>query len=379
MAPLIKQVQLSERNNWLDVVRGLAIFGVVSVHSIQLTDNILLTNTSYFFTLFASLGRYGVEVFFFLSGWLLATIYGLSGEPLGKSYLARRVGKIYPLWISFMLFNLLRWKFTDSGNINSVTNDKSLLHSTAVVIILTLTFSLFVSDSLWNNVIPGGWSIQAEIAHYLLFPLIRNRSLNSILKIAVLINFTTSILYILRLNMNYFPPLFLQILDAWFRLGLYSTFGYFLIGILSYLSYIKIKESKGINLNFNHLNISPNVFIVFCLSLLVIPCPFGNQFEAIGYLGITILVSLGILRNKKISSFFQFLGRYSYFIYFGHFVALMSASWVIQRTTIIESESTSQQVIFAFIFVYTLTISSLLAIPSMKYFEKPIIRMAHKV
>jgi|688.fasta_scaffold1270149_1 hypothetical protein len=38
-----------ERSQWLDVIRGLAIFGVVSTHSIQLTDNLVLTNSSNFF------------------------------------------------------------------------------------------------------------------------------------------------------------------------------------------------------------------------------------------------------------------------------------------------------------------------------------------
>ncbi len=379
---MVNSRQSNKRNHWLDVLRGLAIFGVVSTHSINLTDNIGLTNTSAFFSLIANLGRYGVEVFFFLSGWLLVSIYGFNGVALGKSFLIKRMAKIYPLWIFFLLLSLVRWQFTDSGKINSPissVNGDHLLHSTAGIILLSLTFTLFISNSLWNGVIFGGWSIQAEVAHYFIFALIRNRSINSILKISALVNFATVLMIVLRVNLNSLPLLLLQMLDAWIRLGIYSTFGYFLMGILSYLYYIKIKESRISSLKFKDLGISPNIFTTYCISFLAVPCYGGNQVEAIGYLGITILASFVILQNKQLSSFFKFLGRYSYFIYFAHFIALMAISWAINRVSFIKPESSSQQVIFLFIFVLSLTISSLLAIPSMRYFEAPIIRMAHKV
>jgi peptidoglycan/LPS O-acetylase OafA/YrhL len=369
-----------ERSLWLDVLRGLAIFGVVSTHSIQLTDNLLGTNNSNFFSWFAGLGKYGVELFFFLSGWLLASIYGISGKKLGKSYLVRRIGRIYPLWVFFMLVGLLRWEFTNSGRLYSPINTpdgNNFLHSTAGVILLTLSFTLFVSASL-SDVIPGGWSINAEVAHYILFPLIRNRSLNQILRIVILINFITSLIFLLRPRVSGLPILCLQIIDAWLRLSLYSTLGYFLIGILTYLSFKQIKISKATNLKFSDFDISPKILIIFCVSLLVIPCPFGNQVEAIGYIGIMILISSGILKYQKPRCFFKLLGKYSYFIYFMHFIILMVIRWITERIHLIPSGPGSQQLVFVAIFIFSLGVSLLLAIPSMKYFEKPIIEMSHK-
>jgi peptidoglycan/LPS O-acetylase OafA/YrhL len=378
-----EQARTTERSHWLDVLRGLAIFGVVAVHSIQVADPLVSQDKSDFFSWLISLGKYGVELFFFLSGWLLVSIYGINGKKLGKAYLARRMGRIYPLWILFLFIGFLRWKFTTSSQSNSpiqpIEGQSEFLHSTAGVLLLTLSFTLFVSASLWNGVIPGGWSIQAEVAHYLLFPVIRNRSLNSVLKVVALINILTSIAFLVRPKLDAFHSLFLKIIDAWFRLSLYSTIGYFLIGILSYLVFSQLKESRSTGLNFADFNISHNTFILFFISLLLIPCPFGNQIEAIGYLILMIIVSLGILRNQRLSSLFRFLGKHAYFIYFMHFLALMSVSWITKRTNFSVSQLGSQQVVFILIFIYSLTISSLLAIPSMKFFEKPIIRMAHKV
>ena len=378
-----EQVRTTERSSWLDVLRGLAIFGVVAVHSIQTTESLVLKNKSDFFFWLISLGKYGVELFFFLSGWLLVSIYGINGKKLGKAYWARRMGRIYPLWILFLFIGFLRWEFTNSGHLNSpikpIEGQSNFLHSTAGVLVLTLSFTLFISASLWNDVIPGGWSIQAEVAHYLLFPVIRNRSLNSVLKMVALINILTSVGFLARPKLDALPSVFLKIIDAWFRLSLYSTVGYFLIGILSYIVFSQMKESRITGLRFADFNISHNTFLVFCISLLLIPCPFGNQIEAIGYLFMMILVSVGILRNQKLSSIFRFLGKHAYFIYFMHFLTLASVGWVTKRLNFTTSQLGAQQVVFILIFTYSLIISSFLAIPSMKFFERPIIRMAHKV
>lgn len=377
-----KDKRITERIYWLDVLRGLAIFGVVAVHSIQLTDNIVLQNKSNFFSWFIGLGKYGVELFFFLSGWLLISIYG-RGKKLGKDYYARRIGRIYPLWILFLFIGFLKWEFTTSGQLNSPITpsqgQSNILHNPAGVVVLTLSFTLFLSASLWNSVIPGGWSIQAEVAHYLLFPFIRSRSLDSVLKVVASINLLTCVVFFCRPKLVTFPHLFLNTIDAWLRLSLYSTIGYFLIGILSYLVFSQLKESRIRSLKLSDFNISNNTFVVFCISLLLVPIPFGTQVEAIGYLLLMILVSFGILANQKLSSMFRFLGRHAYFIYFMHFLALSSASWIERRLDFTTSQLGAQQVVFISVLVYTLAICSILAIPSMKFFEGPIIRMAHKV
>ena len=320
---------------------------------------------------------------FFLSGWLLISIYGINGNKLGKTYWARRMARIYPLWILFLLISFLRWKYTKSGQLQSplmsIDGEYNFLHSPAGVLLLTLSFTLFVSASLWNSVIPGGWSIQVEVAHYLLFPFIRRRSLDSMLKIVVLINFLTSVVYIARPKLDTFSDLSLNIIDAWIRLGLYSTIGYFLIGILSFTVFNQLKGSRNTALNFSDFNISHNTFILFCISLLLVPCPFGNQIEAMGYLILMIFISFGILRNQKLSSIFRFLGRYAYFIYFMHFLALASVNWITKRLDFTTSQLGAQQAIFVFTLLYALTISSVLAIPSMKFIERPFMKMAHNL
>lgn len=376
----MKQVRALERSQWLDVLRGLAIIGVVSVHSIQITDHLVLYNKSNVFSYFLGLGKYGVELFFFLSGWLLVSIYGLNREPLSKVYILRRICRIYPLWILFLLINIFRLQFNSLRDLespfDSSSGNPSFLHSPVGMLLLGATFTLFVSASLWNTVIPGGWSIQAEVAHYILFPLIRRRSLNQVLKSLTLINCLTLGVDYFRAKIESFPKLILCILDAWLRLGLYSTIGYFLIGILSYKVFSgSIKAWR--DASFLTLKVSYSTAIFFALSLLVIPCPFGNQIEAILFLVTMILISLAILRIKLLNKFFQFLGRYSYFIYFMH-IPILGLLYLVLKGEILSLQSSPQFIVFTLVLFFALTFSSLLAVPSMKYFELPFMRLAHR-
>lgn len=369
----------NHRNKWLDILRGLAILGVVCVHSVQTSDLLVLNYKLDFFTWLISLGRYGVELFFFLSGWLLVSIYGFDGKKLGKAYLARRIARIYPLWILFLLIAFIRWEFSDSSRltskINQIDGQSNVLHSAIGIIILTLTFTLFISSSLWNSVIPGGWSIQAEVGHYLIFPIIRNRSLNSIVQIVTLINFLTSILILLKPKIMDYSILLTTIVNIWLRMSIHTTFCFFLIGVMSYLFFSKLTNSKKSQLPQDNINISINSLIFFFISFVMV----GNRFETVGYLLLMLIIGLGIMGNKFLSSVFLFLGKHSYFIYFMHFIALASFNWITTKIDFNAEYLGSQQTLFLLVLMYTLAVSSIFAVPSMKYIEKPFIKLAHKI
>lgn len=372
-----------QRNSWLDVLRGLAIFGVVSVHSIQTTDVFIAQSVkSSDFSFLMSLGKYGVELFFFLSGWLLASIYGLSGNKVGKPYWVKRVARIYPLWIFFLLINVMRSLLTKTGGFHSALSTQESnfdsIHSFGAIIFFTLSFTLFISGGLWNTVIPGGWSIQAEVAHYLIFPIIRNRSMASILQILTLMNLLTGLIAITRPELDNFPLFLLLLIDAWLRLSLYSSIGYFVIGAFSYLLYRQVKEAKSSKIEINY-EIPWLRAALFLVSTLFIPCPFGSQIEAIAYLAIMIVISFCVLNSNVLKTLFQNLGRYSYFIYFMHFLVLDAMTLLLNKINFMGTAIGSQQLLFLVIFSVALGASILAALPSMKYLERPILKIAHRV
>ena len=328
-------------------------------------------------------GKYGVELFFFISGWLLVSIYGLSGESLGKAYWARRIGRIYPLWLIFLGIQLFRAQATQTGGFYTaqqpVSGEPDVWHSTGGIIVLALTFTLFISATLWNNVIPGGWSIQSEVGHYIVFPLIRNRSINFVLLTAVVINFATRHLKDTRPNMSTWPSGTLHVADAWIRLGLYSTFGYFLVGILSFLIYRGWVDTKSFRESFTSTGISWIVLVIFVQSLFVVSCPLGRQTEAYKFLLVMMLASFAIYKFHTTRSIFRVLGKYSYFIYFMHFRVLDSMERIATNNGFFGTGPGSQQLTFVIVLFLALGVSTLVAIASMKYLELPLIRISQRV
>jgi peptidoglycan/LPS O-acetylase OafA/YrhL len=361
------------RNTWLDGLRGSAIVGVVAVHSMQIS-NLILGNKETTFSGLISLGKYGVEHFFWLSGWLLVSIYGLKGNRLGKTYGIRRIARIYPLWVLFLIVGIVRSSITNSGGFYKAQS----FYSDAWIILLSLTFLLFTSSALWNTVIPGGWSIQAEVAHYLLFPIMRNRSLALLLSGATVVNLMTLVLLYFRSRVENWPKLTLQIFESYIRLGLYSSLGFFIIGILSFQFFEDFScKRKGIRKP-DGAGIPKLLTITFLLSLMAVPCPVGSNLEALIYVATMTTFIFAIKRVNVIFELFQFLGRYSYFIYFIHFLVLDLIRIVTKGVKSTYFLSFSTPLFFVLVLGFTITVSSILALPSMKFFEKPILKFAHR-
>ena len=361
-----------EESNFLNVLRGLAIIGVVVMHSIQVADSLNLKHASAFVSGILGLGKYGVEVFFFLSGWLLAALYGINQRQLSKSYAARRFVRIFPLWCLFLCIYIAQSFIMNSGGyheaLNSETND-GLTNRSEVVILLALTFTLFLSSELWNTVIPGGWSIQSEVAHYFLFPFIRRRGIKNILLMTATVNFISTAMLLFQSKIEALSSPMGYLSSTWLRLGLYSTFSFFLFGILA--QGIHSKWNKG------HHGDSwmGKEFGIFIVSSFCVNCPQGVQIEAIGYLCINVLLAISIIQVNYIRSFLITIGNYSYFIYFVHFLILQFMYVQFNKTTVQQMFLGNQFYIFFVIFLATIFCSTVLAIPSRRYLENPIINI----
>ena len=137
------QLTQSSREELIDVLRGLAIAGVISVHVAQTTLQGGGPAQNLFSKIF-SLGRYGVELFFTVSGFLLFKLYGRSREKLSKVYYLRRITRIYPLWILFLFLNVaLALILEKSGHETYLSNFENINTGVFYSLILGVTFMLF--------------------------------------------------------------------------------------------------------------------------------------------------------------------------------------------------------------------------------------------
>ena len=368
-------------SDYVNVLRGIAILGVVSVHSLFSTNEITQSSDYNLFSYSMSLGKYGVELFFMISGFLMYSLYG-SASPINlRRYFRKRILRIYPLWLFFLFLNLTIFYQNSYGGVFAVINAEGsgnhFLASKLGILITGLTFTFFLSASLWNTVIPGGWSIQVEVLHYFLFAILRKVSLTKVLAVVASINGLTALIQVIVAAGKGSNSHILATLDTWSRLGLYSSFSFFLFGVLGgYFSTLTSTEVRSL------LNPwDPNRFLLsfafFALSLTLIPTPFGKTMEAIGVLFVFLVSGWFVISKAKLCSVFQSLGQYSYFIYFSHFLILDFMVLLYKKTPLDFTFPFAQKVIYLPLLVITLGISWILGKGSMRYFEKPLMRLGN--
>lgn len=150
-----------ERQRTLDLLRGLAISGVIAIHVGQQFPSGLRPLD----VLFAS-GWVGVNIFYLVSGWTMCLMWvQRAGEqhPIRNFYI-RRLLRIAPLfWLAIPIY--LAARGTGPG-------PNAPFGVGPVQILLTS----FLLHGLWpdsiNSVVPGDWSIAAEVLFYAAFPFV---------------------------------------------------------------------------------------------------------------------------------------------------------------------------------------------------------------
>jgi peptidoglycan/LPS O-acetylase OafA/YrhL len=374
------------REKFIDTLRGLAIVGVVLIHSknfaVMGMTELGIPETKFLSDL-SDFGMYGVELFFGISGYLISGLYPRGTHSrywATQRYLIKRLLRIWPLWIIFSflgfliglqavkdsLYNPWSFVFADYGS------NSTPIHHPLAGLLLTILFLGFLSPLLWG-VVPGGWSIQNEMANYFLYALLRRRSLRAVLWTLVSLGLAQSLSYIVHLD-AYHP---LEVLG---RLNAFSSACFFYVGVV-----FQILLSSGENQKdfVNELKEKPNLilFATILLALIVNPLTFGNAIGAMGFILVAVLFGL-FLNRLGADGPLAILGRLSYFIYFSHFAVLYLFAdpiWSYSKGLSALAPIAFQAVLtFAFLALCFL-VSTPLAALSWRYIEKPIIHLGERL
>jgi peptidoglycan/LPS O-acetylase OafA/YrhL len=292
---------MTERNQSLDLLRGMAILLVLLGHCAWFTTSIVASLGSFA----SNHGEMGVQLFFIVSGYTMMLTYGARDDlAAARSFYIRRIFRIVPLFWLAILFYLLVTK--GEGLIKLWAPDGI----SARDILLTLFFLHWSSVTAFNSVVPGGWSIAVEMQFYLLFPLI---------------------IYILRRRNG---PIFFYV-----SVALISVVGQF-----AAQRYLIPQMAASLPANQAYLANAffycwlPRQLICFGLGILLYQCIEQKNPPALGILlligaclcwswedsrGAQIValfvISFAILALNVAVSFMALLGRHSYAIYLTHF------------------------------------------------------------
>lgn len=142
---------------YLTGMRAYAALAVVMVHTTG-----FMKGRHAWLDLVLNSGRFGVQVFFFLSGFTITL--ALMGRPLRFSdYMRRRFLRIFPLYLLVLLAIFLFGSANYWGELFGAPNDlKSLLMHVSLLNLFDLKYA--------NNMIGVEWSISIEFFYYLALP-----------------------------------------------------------------------------------------------------------------------------------------------------------------------------------------------------------------
>ncbi|BDQ00513.1 acyltransferase [Aquiluna sp. KACHI24] len=345
------------RLGFLDVVRGVAVSGVVLVHSMSVwqigggsndhgAENALLT-------IFAS-GRFGVELFFLLSGYLLATIYS-ADDFNSRGFAKSRFFRIWPLWAVFSIIWLAILSMRDgfSGQL-------------ILAFLLALSFALWTHPQFFDSFIGGAWSIQIEVLSYILFFFLRKRSTEVLVALAVGVN-------LLGIIASFFSLEGWGLGESLRRLSFQTGFNFFLLGWLG-ARHLRIVGERVSITGLSKESREKLLLLLWLLSFVLTPAIYGNPIEAAGFVSLGLLFS-GVVRGR-LRGVLQWLGRHSYFIFFMHFVILALLPIVIPATLFAGWPPLASILVIPLSWILILSICSPLAWLSMRFFESPLMRIA---
>ncbi len=319
-----------DRNSRFDLIRGLAIASVVFIHTSQVLINAASKGSTInpgssfieLWGMFAEFGQYGVELFFVLSGALLYRVYAgeqKTSQPFNiRAYSFRRLGRIYPLWLLFALASLALsifnrgWWFSLSEIAGQGVLGNLIVGASTL---LFLTWALIPSTT--ERALAGGWSIESEMAHYLIFPIVRKFSPA---KLTLLIGICGVLA-----GLNDFALEKIENLN-WLTmriesLSILTTAPFFLAGMLmGHFQHTKVADVFFAAIQSLKIKKVRGALTLTGFGLLLgNDLPYGSVVGATLFCFLAISVSTFLSRSGALSKTLVSLGKYSYFTYFFHF------------------------------------------------------------
>jgi len=294
------------RMRTFDFLRGLAIIGVIVVHTSQIfPSQIILIDSA------ASLGRFGVQLFYFISALTMCHMWKIrEGEksPV-KNFYIRRFFRIAPLfWIAIPLYisiNGLGKSYWAPEGVNILQ------------IFLTATFLHGFWPNTINSVVPGGWSIAVEMSFYVIFPfLVLNIKKRDVYLQLAIITWIFNVLIFrdcaLDFLGNHYNTNSTSIVNEFLHLNFINQAPIFLLGC--YIHSI-LNNQPG----------KTEIFLLAAWILLAASLKYFCRTEGFGflaaYMAIGIFVYACIKANLKFKSI-EKIGKSSYAIYLVHFLVL---------------------------------------------------------
>ncbi len=150
--------------SYIDILRGIAMLGVVAVHSSQQVKS-LNTTVAWIF----NFGQTGVQLFFVASAISLCLSSTQRNEKSSIYFFTRRFFRVAPLFYLAIIFYFLWRVCIEYYKLGVVVIPDNY---SICAVIETIFFVHGFDPKNFNYVVPGGWSIGVEMSFYAIFPIL---------------------------------------------------------------------------------------------------------------------------------------------------------------------------------------------------------------
>ena len=217
----------------IDGLRGIAIISVMCAHYFPIQTAMNTDDPSLYmrFLRLGSLAWSGVDLFFVLSGFLIGRILLDNQYSINyyRSFYARRLFRIVPLYFCFLSFFLLLILLSRSTNNGLISNYISTPFSPVVYFLFIQNFFMSAYDNLGFIWATPTWSLAVEEHFYMLAPLLIRLGSRRILpiicactvvaalslRVVLIAYFHTSWIPVYVVTPAHMDPLFVGVFVAW--------------------------------------------------------------------------------------------------------------------------------------------------------------------
>jgi peptidoglycan/LPS O-acetylase OafA/YrhL len=356
----------------IDVLRGIAILLVVIVHS-----TLLPGIDAKYFKMIASLGSFGVDLFFVISGFLITNILLRANRDKSyfKNFYLRRILRIFPLYYGFLIFFILILPLLISPS--SYSKSFQLLKDNQLfywLYIPNYLFSFYPEKIKFFHL----WSLAIEEQYYMIWPLfVRYLNVRKLMVILIAVIITSFCLRCYFVSQQYnqyliwsFTPIRLEAI----ALG----------------SMVAILHNKtDMILSKGNLDRAICLLVLIIFSLLVYLKGFYWNDAIVQSVGILLMdllfafiiikfISIADLKHSAVNNLLLKLGKYCYAIYMFHELILGRVFDKVVKLNLDNLGASGPYLKIIIIFSFTLILSYLAAWVSWNAYEKWFIKLKHR-
>lgn len=363
----------SERYDYIDALRGVAILAVLFNHVHESVEHVYSLQLPTWLNLIQIQGARGVQLFYIISAFTIFLTYSKrvgKEKQLVSNFFIRRFFRIAPLfYLCIILYSLRMVFFTGFG-------DFTICKSVSAI-----TFTNSFHYDWINGIIPGSWSVAIEFVFYLLVPLLF-LFITDIRKALIFI--AIALIFSRRFSLLLIKFGVIDITNkdqvAYLFLYLPTQLPFFILGIILYFliyqkdfSFKNPEERKKYGYAFFAL--FAFFFISFCIDGYDFYLPYyfyyGLVFFVLCYA--LYLFPIKIIVNK----FFTHFGKISFSVYLIHYLFYPIMQYIVINLN--KHHFNNAYGIFAILFLAFIALSLIFGTVSYYFIEKPFIKIGNQI